>query len=119
MLRANAKVILLCLIVTLLNSGCTKYVPQPYEVTLSVPPNLTRPLEAMPVLPKAREDGTRDLCEMHKYRVRHQYILCAEYQRMDKLISGITENRQRFNVPANCNSIIDGVKKRLHTVCEK
>jgi len=112
-------VVIPALLIAIGISGCApKAVPKPYKIELNVPPAYTKPLEPFPVLPTLGEDGGRDVCDMHIYRVKVEYILCAEYKRTNSLIRGMTEDRQHFQIPLACKSIVEGVKNQLHLACK-
>ena len=99
-------------------SGCTKYIDQPYAVDIDVPVSSTRPFQAFPQLPPKRANGTRDMCLIHQYRVKIEYLLCSEYHRKNNLIHNITDGRQGFSIPKECEAINSGVMKKYHLACD-
>jgi len=110
---------ILAFLIAIAVSGCgPRYIDQPYAVEVSVPSVNTQPLEQFPKLPPINEMGERNFCDMHQYRVQIEYILCAEYKRLDNMIYGITDGRQRFAIPEDCEAINYGVRKGLHRACE-
>ena len=118
MVSKNVLTKMLCISIVVI-SGCAKkqIVYKPQYVPINVAPAHTRPLEPFPYLPNADENGYLDGCQVFIYNTKVEYALCTEMQRRDTFIRKLTEGRQRFHVYPECEAIIEGVKKRLHTAC--
>ena len=76
-----------------------------------------RPFAEFPKLPEVQEDGTRDPCDMHRYRVAVEVYACTEAHERRIMQERISRGKDTYQVPEECVSILRGYNAGSMNIC--